>query len=326
MRRRDLLLSLSALGLAEPGASPAHAQTAQRVGYLSPESEHASDRIEVFLLEGLRQLGWVEGRNLTFVARYATTPEDLARAATDLVRLNPMVIVTAGNPATEAVKAATDNIPVVFGVANDPVRRGLIASLSRPGGNVTGLATMDEMVAKQLELLREMLPAAKRLAYIFQPAYSEPVRSELAKENEATAVVLGLEYQEFPVRHADEIAAAITDAVFAGCDSLLIEATDILLSHRYLIVSLAAQQRLPTISRHRGFVHAGGLASYGESLPDLFRRAATYVDKLLKGARPADLPVEQPTTFELAINVKTAKTLGLTIPPTLLARADEVIE
>ena len=148
MRRRDLLLSLSALGLAEPGASPAHAQTAQRVGYLSPESEHASDRIEVFLLERLRQLGWVEGRNLTFVARYATNPEDLARAATDLVRLNPMVIVTAGNPATEAVKAATDNIPVVFGVANDPVRRGLIASLSRPGGNVTGLATMDRVIQR----------------------------------------------------------------------------------------------------------------------------------------------------------------------------------
>ena len=209
-----------------------HAQTAQRLGYLSPEPEQASDRIEVFLLEGLRQLGWVEGRNLTFVARYATTPEDLARAAIDLVRLNPKVIATAGNPATEAVKAATDSIPVVFGVANDPVRRGLVASLSRPGGNVTGLATMDEMVAKQLELLRGMLPAAKRLAYIFQPAYSQPVRSELAKENEATAGVLGLEYREFPVLHPREIAEAITDAVFAGCDSLLIEATDILLSHR----------------------------------------------------------------------------------------------
>jgi len=325
MRRRDLLLSLSALGLAE-GGSPVHAQTAQRLGYLSPEPEQASDRIEVFLLEGLRQLGWVEGRNLTFVARYATTPEELARAAIDLVRLNPKVIATAGNPATEAVKAATDSIPVVFGVANDPVRRGLVASLSRPGGNVTGLATMDEMVAKQLELLREMLPAAKRLAYIFQPAYSEPVRSDLAKENEATALVLGLEYQEFPVLHPGEIAEAITDAVFAGCDSLLIEATDILLSHRYLIASLAAQQRLPSISRHRGFVLAGGLASYGESLPDLFRRAATYVDKLLKGAKPAELPVEQPMTFELAFNMKTAKALGIEIPSSLLARADEVIE
>ena len=171
-----------------------------------------------------------------------------------------------------------------------------------------------------------MLPAAKRLAYIFQPAYSEPVRSDLAKENEATALVLGLEYQEFPVLHPGEIAEAITDAVFAGCDSLLIEATDILLSHRYLIASLAAQQRLPTISGHRGFVLAGGLASYGESLPDLFRRAATYVDKLLKGAKPADLPVEQPTTFELAINMKTAKALRVEIPSSLLARADEVIE
>ena len=192
-------------------------------------------------------MGWVEGRNLTFVSRYATTPEDLARAATDLARLNLKVIVTVGNPATEAVKAATHSIPIVFGVANDPVRRGLVASLSRPGGNVTGLATLDEMVPKQMELLQEMVPTAKRLAYIFQPAYSEPVRSELAKENQAAAVVLGLEYQEFAVRHPDEIAAAITDAVFAGCDSLLIEATDILLSHRYLVAALAAEQRLPTI-------------------------------------------------------------------------------
>jgi putative ABC transport system substrate-binding protein len=325
MRRRDLLLGLSSLGLVA-GGSPVQAQTVQRVGYLSPESEQAVDRIEVFFLQGLRDLGWVEGRNLTFVSRYATTPEDLTRAATDLARLDLKVIATVGNPATEAVKAATDSIPVVFGAAGDPVRRGLVASLSRPGGNVTGLATLDEMVPKQLELLREMVPAAKRSAYISQTTYSEPARSELAKENEAAAVGLGLEYQEFPVRHPDEIAAAIMDAVFAGCDSLLFETTDIILSHRYLVAALAAEQRLPTFFRHRGFVVAGGLASYGESFPELFRRAATYVDKLLKGAKPADLPVELPTTFQLAINKKTAKALGIEIPPSLLARADEVIE
>ena len=166
------------------------------------------------------------------------------------------------------------------------------------------------------------MPSAKRSAYIFQPGYSEPAQ----REYEAAAAVLGLEYQGFPVRHPDEIATAIMDAVFAGCDSLMIEAGDLLLSHRHLVAALAAEQRLPSIYRFRSFVLAGGLASYGESLPDLFRRAASYVDKLLKGAKPSDLPVEQPTKFELAVNLKTAKAIGLEIPAAILARADEVIE
>jgi len=248
------------------------------------------------------------------------------RAAAELARLDLKVIVTAGNPATEAVKAATSSIPVVFGVALDPVRRGLVASLSRPGGNVTGLAQVGEVVPKLLEIIREMVPLARRSAYIFQPAYSEPAQSGLAKEYEAAAAVLGLEYQEFPVHHPDEIATVIMDAVFTDVDNLLIEAGDLLLSHRHLVAALAAEQRTPAIYRDRNFVLAGGLASYGESLPNLFRRAATYVDKLLKGAKPSDLPVEQAAMFELVINLKTAKTLGITVPPSLLARADEVIE
>ncbi len=325
MRRRDLLFGLSALGLVV-GGPPVQAETAQRVGYLSPESERAVNRIEFFLLQGLRDLGWVEGRNLTFVPRYAETPEGLASAAAELARLDLKVIVTAGNPATEAVKAATGSIPVVFGVARDPVRRGLVASLSRPGGNVTGLALLDEIVPKLLQLIREMAPLAKRSACIFEPAYSEPVQSELAKEYGAAAAALGLEYREFPVHHPDEIAAAIMDAVFSGSDNLLIEAGSLLLSHRHLIAALAAEQRVPAIYRDRSFVLAGGLASYGESLPDLFRRAASYVDKLLKGAKPSDLPVEQATKFELVINARVANALKLTIPPSLLARADEVIE
>ncbi len=194
MRRRDLLLGLSALGLVA-GGPPVQAQTAQRVGYLSPESERAADRIEVFLLQGLRDLGWVEGRNLTFIPRYAQTPEGLARAAAELARLDLKVIVTVANPATEAVKAATGSIPIVFGVAHDPVRRGLVASLSRPGGNVTGLAVVAEIVPKLLELIREMVPAAKRSAYIFDPAYSRTVQSELTREHEAAARALGLEYR-----------------------------------------------------------------------------------------------------------------------------------
>ncbi len=325
MRRRDLLFGVSALGLVA-GGPPVQAETAQRIGYLSPESEQAVDRIEVHLLQGLRNLGWVEGRNLTFVPRYAQTPEGLARAAAELARLDLKVIVTVANPATEAVKAATGSIPIVFGVAHDPVRRGLVASLSRPGGNVTGLAVVAEIVPKLLELMREMAPSAKRSACIFEPAYSEPVQGELAKEYEAAAAALGLEYREFPVSHPDEIATAVLDAVFAGSDNLLIEAGDILLRHRHLVAALAAEQRIPAVYRDRGFVLAGGLASYGESLPELFRRAATYVDKLLKGARPSDLPVEQATKFELVINLKTAKALGLRVPDSLLARADEVIE
>ena len=326
MRRRDLLVGLSAVGFLASG-TPIVAEPTRRIGYLSPEPEGAVGRIETALLQGLRDLGWIEGQNLTVVARYAETPERMAAAAAELARLDLNVIVTAGGIATGAAKTATSTIPIVFGAAPDPVRRGFVDSLSRPGGNLTGLAVLEEIVPKLLEFVRELVPQARRSAYLFEPAITpERLRSQLAKEYEAAAALLGMEYRELPVRHPDEITPAITGAVFDGVDNLLAETSGLLLIQRYLIAALALEQRIPLICRDRSFALAGALMSYGEFHPDLYRRAASYVDKVLKGTKPGDLPIEQPTKLELVINLKTAKALGIEIPASLLTRADEVIE
>jgi len=326
MRRRDVLVSLSALGLLASRA-PAKAEPTRRLGYLSPEPEGAVGRIETALLQGLRDLGWIQGQNLTVVARYAETPERMAAAAAELARLDLDVIVTAGVIATGAAKAATSTIPIVFGSAPDPVRRGFVDSLARPGGNVTGLAVLEEIVPKLLEFVRELVPQARRSAYLFDPAVTpERLRSQLTKEYEVAAALLGLEYRELPVRHPDEITAAITGAAFDGVDNLLVETSGLPLTQRHLIAAPALEQRIPAIGRDRSFVPAGALMSYGESLPDLYRRAASYVDKVLKGTKPSDLPIEQPARFELVISLRTARRLGLDIPAAVLARADEMIE
>src|SRR5829696_7273549 len=323
MKRRDLVVGLSAVGILA-GAVPGRAQRPRRVGYLSPEPPGAAaGQTETALRQGLRDLGWIDGQNLTIVIRQAETPERMVAAAAELARLDVDLIVSAGSIATAAAKAAMSTIPVVFGSAPDPVRRGFVESLARPGGNLTGLAILDEIVPKLLEIV----PQARRAAYLYEPAITpEPLRSQLTTERESAARLLGMEYQELPIRAADDIPGAITRAAFDGVDNLLLETSGLLLTQRHVVAALAAEQRIPAVGRDRNFVPAGALLSYGESLPDLFRRAASFVDKVLKGAKPSDLPVEQPVRFELVVNIRIARRLGLAVPTAILARADEVIE
>src|SRR5215218_3769833 len=316
MKRRDLVVGLSAVGILA-GAVPGRAQRPRRVGYLSPEPPGAAaGQTETALRQGLRDLGWIDGQNLTIIIRQAETPERMAAAAAELARLEVDLIVSAGSIATAAAKAATTTIPVVFGSAPDPVRRGFVESLARPGGNLTGLA-----------ILGEIVPKLRRAAYLYEPAITpEPLRSQLTTERESAARLLGMDYQELPIRVADDIPGAITRAAFDGVDNLLLETSGLLLTQRHVVAALAAEQRIPAVARDRNFVPAEALLSYGESLPDLFRRAASFVDKVLKGAKPSDLPVEQPVRFELVVNIRTARRLGLAVPTAILARADEVIE
>ena len=327
MKRRDLVVGLSAVGILA-GAVPGRAQRPRRIGYLSPEPPGAAaGQTETALRQGLQDLGWIDGQNLTIIIRQAETPERMAAAAAELARLEVDLIVSAGSIATAAAKAATSTIPVVFGSAPDPVRRGFVESLARPGGNLTGLAILDEIVPKLLEIVREIVPQARRAAYLYEPAITpEPLRSQLTTERESAARLLGMEYQELPIRAADDIPGAITRAAFDGVDNLLLETSGLLLTQRHVVAALAAEQRIPAVGRDRNFVPAGALLSYGELLPDLFRRAASFVDKVLKGAKPSDLPVEQPVRFELVVNIRTARRLGLAVPTAILARADEVIE
>jgi len=243
MKRRDLVVGLSAVGVLA-GAVPGRAQPLRRVGYLSPEPPGAAaGQTEAALRQGLRDLGWIDGQNLTVIVRQAETPERMAEAAAELARLDVDVIVSAGSVATSAAKAATGRIPIVFGSAPDPVRRGFVESLARPGGNVTGLAILDEIMPKLLELVRELVPQARRAAYLYEPAITpEPLRSQLTEERASAARQLGMDYQEFPVVVADDIPVAITRAAFDGVDNLLLETSGLLLTQRHVIAALAAER------------------------------------------------------------------------------------
>jgi putative ABC transport system substrate-binding protein len=279
--------------------------------------------VEVFR-QGLRDLGYVEGQNLSIEYRWAEGREDrLPALAADLARLKVDVIIAGGGIALVA-KRVTTTIPIVMPVSNDPVGEGLVASLARPGGNVTGLAFLSEdLPGKWMELLREALPSLSRVAVLWHLA---GVAGQL-KAADAAARSLGLRLQPLKVQRSDELVAAFAEAHEQRADALIVLPSPLAYAQRTRLVELAARHRLPTMYNQREFVvESGGLMSYGPNLRDLFRRAATYVDKILKGAKPADLPVEQPTKFELLISLKTAKSLGLTIPPSLLARADEVIQ
>jgi putative ABC transport system substrate-binding protein len=276
--------------------------------------------------DGLRQLGYIEGQNITFVIR---SPEEggkpLADLAAELVSLNVNVIVTAGPPATRAAKNATGTIPIVMATMGDPVESGFVASLARPGGNVTGLSLMaPELAGKRLQLLKEVVPRASRVAMLSNP--TNPGSALTVRETEAAARVLGVQLQPLEMRAPEEIDRAFEAAIRGRASALIVVDNPLVLSHRARIVALAAKSRLPAIYGFREVVEAGGLMSYAADLSDLLRRAATYVDKILKGAKPADLPVEQPTKFEFVINLKTAKALGLTIPQAILFRADQVIQ
>jgi len=277
------------------------------------------------LRRGLAELGWVEGQNLIIEDRYAEgRPERYPALIAELIHLNVNVLVAGGGTAgAQAAKRATGTIPIVMPVMGDPVAAGLVASLARPGGNVTGLSMLNtEISAKRVELLREVLPNVERVAVLRDPA-APPADVDATQ---AAARALGLRLQLLSASRPEEFDGAFQAARKSRAEALIVLASGFFNTQRRRLVDLAAQNRLIAVWEHRDFANAGGLMSYGPNLVDMNRRAAKYIDKILKGAKPADLPVEQPTVFELVINLRTAKTLRLTIPPAVLARADEVIQ
>jgi putative ABC transport system substrate-binding protein len=296
-----------------------------RIGYLAVTSLSTNPaRIEAFR-QGLRELGYVEGKKIVIEWRYADGKEDrLAGFAAELVRLKLDIIVTAGSTATRAAKDATIAIPIVMSQDNDPVGNGFVASLARPGGNITGLAALrSELSGKRLELLQEILPKLSRVAVL--GSSPNPGNAQSLREVELAAAAIGVQLQYIDVRGPKDIEPAFQEASKGRADAVLVLAGPVFNSPRSQVVDLAVKSRLPAIYDRRDFAEVGGLMSYGTNVVDLDRRAATFVDKILKGSKPADLPVEQPTKFELTINLKAAKRIGLTIPPNVLARADRVI-
>ena len=297
------------------------------IGFLGSRSPSESTYVVAAFRRGLGEAGFVEGRNCLIAFRWADGRYDqLPALAAELVALRPAVLFSAGgSPPALAAKAATSTIPVVFSAASDPVRLGLVASLNRPGGNVTGMASFNlELAGKRLEKLKELVPAAGIIGYLVNPA--GPAGRAEASDALAAARALGIELHVLEAGTANEI-----DAAFAGLErlrvgGLVVQGDPFLDSQRERLVALSARHTVPASYMWREYVAAGGLMSYGTSLPDSYRQAGIYVGRILKGDKPADLPVMQPTKFELAINLKTAKTLGLTVPPTLLAIADEVVE
>jgi len=296
-----------------------------RIGHLAAASLSAvAARTEAFR-QGLRELGYVEGRNIVIEYRSAEgKPDRIPALAAELVRLKVDVIVTGGPTATRAAKEATSTIPIVMTQDSDPIGTGFVASLARPGGNITGLSTLaPEISGKQLELLKDIVPRLSRVAVIWTS--TQPGNAQALKETELAAGTFGVRLQYLDVLISKDIETAFRAASKGRAEAVLVLGGPVLNSHRAQIADLAAKNRLPAIYDRREYVEAGGLMSYATSITDLDRRAATYVDKILKGAKPAGLPVEQPTKFEFIINLKAAKQIGLTIPPNVLVKADRVI-
>ena len=323
MDRRAFIGTLAGGLLAAPLA--AEGQQAGKVGRVGILGNENSAPWEAFR-RGLRDLGYVGGRNLTMESRWSEgRTERLPALAIELVQLRVDVIVASGTQAVRAARQATSTIPIVMAVSAHPDKIGLVKSLARPGGNVTGLDNVGpDLKGKQLQLLKEVAPKVSRVAVLWNPA--NLVETFGFKEMVAAAAVIGVEIQSIDVRTPDDYLAAFATVTASRADALYAFGNPVNFKNRQLIADFALKSRLPSIYEERLFVESGGLMSYAPSFTDLFRRAATYVDKILKGAKPADLPVEQPRKFELVINLKTAKALGLTIPPSVLARADEVIE
>ena len=323
MNRRDTVLALAALGAAPLSTRAQQADKVWRIGFLSSASG-PDESIEAFR-EQLRSLGYLEGRNLLIEYRWGAGKEErLPELAAELVRLKVDVIVTRGQQSVVAAKRATSTIPIVIGSAADPVGTGLIDSLARPGGNITGISFVaSDLAGKRVQLLREILPEATRVAVLVLkggpavPLFIEPIRTAAQR--------MGITLVVQDVNEAEALAGAFAVMQRERAQVLIVQLSPFTDDHRKRIVELAAQHRLPTIFESRGSVDVGGFISYGPGLPEMFRRAAFYVDRIFKGAKPADLPVEQPTKIEMVINLKTAKALGLTIPQSLLVRADEVL-
>jgi len=331
-RRTILWAGRLAFALALLAPSPvAHAQQPEktyRIGFLYTGTRiqrEASPTVKGFR-QGLNELGWVEGKNIVIEWREADgKPEQFPGLAADLVRLKVDLIVANGAPATHASRQATSTIPIVGIGLSDPVGQGLVASLVRPGGNVTGSATLfSELATKRLELLRETLPGLSRVAVVWNGANPGNVRQ--LEETKAAARSLKLRLQPVDVRGLDDLQRAFDVMTRTNPEALLIVADPLIITYQAQLVEFAAKRRLPAVHPFKESVEIGGLMAYALDLVDLNRRAATYVDKILRGAKPADLPIEQPTKFELVINMKTAQALGLKIPPSVLLRADQVIK
>jgi putative tryptophan/tyrosine transport system substrate-binding protein len=324
VKRREFITLLGGAAAAWPLVARAQEPVKlPTIGFLGTTTASAWQPWTVAFVQRLRELGWVEGRNVAIEYRWAEArSERFPEIAAEFVQFKVDVIVTGGNAAV-AVKQATSVVPIVF-VLGDPVGTGLVASLARPGGNVTGLTNQQpDLAGKRLEILREVVPSLHRLAILANVDYPFAVL-EMA-EVQAAGGTLRRDVANFEIRRAEDIAPAF-EALKGRAEALYVVLDPLVTTHRIRINTLVLAARLPTMHTLREGVEAGGLMSYGANFPDLFRRAAEFVDKILRGAKPADLPVEQPTKFDLVINLTTAKALGLTVPPTLLARADEVIE
>ena len=325
MKRREFIALMGGAAVAWPLAALAQQSGMRRVGFLGAATPSVASQWVAAFVQRLKELGWVENQNLAIEYRWAEGRyERFAEIANEFVRLKVDVIMTWSGGPVIAAKQATTVIPIVFALQTDPVGTGLVASLSHPGGNVTGLSVeQTDTVGKRLDLLREIVPGLKRLAIMANVAGPGAVL-EMA-EVVAAAQTLGIEIVPSKIQKADDIAVAF-DSFKGRAEALYISTDPLVFTNRIRINTLAQSARLPTMYSQREYVEAGGLVSYGANIPDLFRRSAEYVDKILRGAKPADLPVEEPIKFDLVINLTTAKALGLTIPQTLLHRADDVIE
>jgi ABC-type uncharacterized transport system substrate-binding protein len=316
-------LLLTVLLLTVSIAEAQQAKKVPRIGILSPLSSSADDLLDAFR-QGLRELGYVEGRNIVIEYRSAEGRNDrLPELAAELVRLKVDVLVTTGPAAVGAGKQVTSTIPIVMGAVGDAVDFGFVASLARPGGNITGMSWLGpELNAKRLELLKEVFPKVVRVAVLWDPATPKTY----VRATEVAARSLGINLRVLEVAKSNEFDHAFATLTGDGAGALEVMPSTTFASQMRQLVDLAAKSRLPAIFPDERYAQAGGLLSYGPSFPEMYRRAATYVDKILKGAKPGDLPVEQPMRFEFIINLKTAKQIGLTIPPNVLARADKVIK
>jgi ABC-type uncharacterized transport system substrate-binding protein len=326
MRRREFLWAVGGTAVWWPlGARAQQAGKPPTIGFLGPLTQSAMSSWTAAFVQRLRELGWIESRSIAIEYRWAEgRSERMADIATEFVRLKVAVIVTGGTAPVAAAKQATSVIPIVFGTAGDPVRLGLVASLARPGGNVTGLSNQSaDLPGKRLELLRDVVPGLRRLAVMAN--VGSPIGALEMDEVQAAARTLGLEVVPLEIRRPEDIGPAL-ESLKGGADALYVVTDPVVNSNRIRINTLANAARLPTMHGERAYVEAGGLMSYAANFPDLFRRAAEQVDKILRGAKPGDIPVEQPTKFDLVINLTTAKALGISVPPSLLANADEVIE
>ena len=321
-----VVLSLGLI-LAPLAAEAQSAGKMPRIGVLMlPPRAGAGGTYMQALREGLGELGYVEKQNLVLEIRWAEGKPDLLRGlAAELLSTRPDVLVTSGSEAILTLRRATDVVPIIMATVMDPVALGIVASIAHPGGNLTGLAILSlELTSKRLQLLKETVPRLSRVAVLWYPA--NPGNVLMLREVETACQTLGLRWHGVAVRGPDELASAFEAILGTQSNGILAIEDSMLVSHRSRIVETVARTRLPAMYAFRQFVDAGGLMSYGPNIPETFRRAAVFVDKILKGAKPADLPVEQPTKFELVINLKAAKALGITIPQSILGRADQVIE